>query len=55
MDHEVQRIYTELKRLLARDDLPPGVRANAEQAVSAVWQMLNDLGLDYEYLYDLGV
>jgi hypothetical protein len=52
---EFLRIYTDLKRLLARDDLPPGVRANAEQALSALWQIVNDLGLAYEFLYDLGV
>ena len=55
MTDEVLRIYADLKRLLARDDLPPGVRANAEQALVAVWQIVNDLALEYEYLYDLGV
>ena len=54
-DAEVLRIYADLKRLLARDDLPPGARANAEQALSAMWQIVNDLGLAYEFLYDLGV
>jgi hypothetical protein len=52
---DVLRIYADLKRLLAREDLPPGVRANAEQALSAMWQVVNDLALEYEYLYDLGV
>jgi hypothetical protein len=54
-DGEILRIYADLMRLLARDDLPPGVRANAEQALSAMWQIVNDLGLAYEFLYDLGV
>jgi hypothetical protein len=51
----VRRIYADLKLLLARDDLPPGLRRNAVQALSAVWMMMGDLALDYEMLYDLGV
>ena len=54
-DDEVLHIYEALKRLLARDDLPPAVRANAQQALSAMWQVVNDLGLEDEFLYDLGV
>jgi hypothetical protein len=53
--NEVHRIYHDLKALLERGDLPPGVRANAEQALSAMWQAVNNLGLEYEFLYDLGV
>jgi hypothetical protein len=52
---EVLEIYCALKVLLQRDDLPPGVRASAEQALSAMWQAVNNLGLEYEFLYDLGV
>ena len=48
-------LYRGLKALLERDDLPPSVRANAQQALSAMWQVVNNLGLEYEYLYDLGV
>jgi hypothetical protein len=51
----VRRIYDDLKTLLARDDLPPGLRRNGVQALSAVWMMMGDLALDYEMLYDLGV
>ena len=51
----VRRVYDDLKTLLARDDLPPGLRRNAIQALSAVWMMMGDLALEYEMLYDLGV
>jgi hypothetical protein len=49
------QVYRDLKALLGRDDLPPAVRTNVEQALSAMWQVVNNLGLEYEYLYDLGV
>lgn len=55
IDATVRRVYTDLKALLARDDLPPGLRANAVDALAAVWQMMGDLGAEYEMLYDLGV
>ena len=51
----VQRVYADLKALLARDDLPPGLRRNAIAALAPVWQMMGDLALEYEMLYDLGV
>ncbi|HZS02401.1 MAG TPA: hypothetical protein VFE37_27040 [Chloroflexota bacterium] len=55
VEETVRRLYADLKALLARDDLPPGLRRNAVQALSAVWMMMGDLALDYEMLYDLGV
>ena len=55
VEEAVRRIYGDLKTLLAREDLPPGLRRNAIQALSAVWMMMGDLALDYEMLYDLGV
>jgi hypothetical protein len=55
LDAQVLRIYGELKGVLERDDLPPAVRSNAQQALAAMWQVVNNLGLEYEYLYDLGV
>lgn len=52
---EVQEIYRQLKSALQREDLAPGVRVNLEQALSAVSLAMNNLGLEYEPLYDLGV
>ena len=48
------RIYDDLKALLARDDLDPAVRASAVQALANVSLAVQDLGLVYEMLYDLG-
>ncbi|MBI4491942.1 MAG: hypothetical protein HY690_04020 [Chloroflexi bacterium] len=55
LEAQALSVYHELKALLERDDLPPGVRANAQQAISAMWQAVNNLAADYEFLYDLGV
>jgi hypothetical protein len=52
---QVLASYRQLKALVERDELPPGVRTNLEQALSALWQAVNNLALDYEFLYDLGV
>jgi hypothetical protein len=51
----VRRVYADLKAMLADYDLDPGTRANAVAALAAVWQIANDLGLEYEMLYDLDV
>lgn len=56
-DTETQylRIYTELKALAARDDLPPCVERNVKKSLACMWQVVNDLDLEFEQLYDLGV
>ena len=57
LDHERQtlRIYHDLKALAGRDDLPPCVARNVRQALASMWQATNDLNLQFEQLYDLGV
>jgi hypothetical protein len=57
VDHEREtlRIYQDLKTLAARDDLPPCVARNVRQALASMWQATNDLNLQFEQLYDLGV
>jgi hypothetical protein len=56
-DHERQtlRVYQDLKALAGRDDLPPCVARNVRQALASMWQATNDLNLQFEQLYDLGV
>ncbi|MGO8950999.1 MAG: hypothetical protein ACLQUY_25770 [Ktedonobacterales bacterium] len=49
------RVYEELKALAGRDDLPPCVARNVRMALAAMWQATNDLDLQFEQLYDLGV
>jgi hypothetical protein len=55
LDAKLLNVYHELKEILQRDDLSPSVRANAVQALSCMAMVVNDLALEYELLYDLGV
>ena len=47
--------YQSLKALAARDDLPPCAARNVRKALAAMWQTTNDLDLQFEQLYDVGV
>ncbi|MEO8285905.1 MAG: hypothetical protein ABI670_05680 [Chloroflexota bacterium] len=52
---ELVEIYEALKRLAADDDLAPCAARNVRAALSAMWQVTNDLGLQFEQLYEVGV
>jgi hypothetical protein len=52
---ELMVLYTSLKRLAARDDLPPCAARNVRKALAALWQATNDLDLQFEQLYEVGV
>ena len=56
-DTETQllRLYDELKALAARSDLPPCAERNVKKALACMWQIVNDLDLEFEQLYELGV
>lgn len=54
-ESELLSIYDALKKLAARNDLPPCAARNVKQALSAMWQATNDLDLQFEQLYDVGV
>jgi hypothetical protein len=47
--------YESLKALAGRDDLPPCAARNVRKALACLWQVTNDLDLQFEQLYDLGV
>ncbi len=49
------RLYRELKALAAREDLPPCAERNVKKALACMWQVVNDLDLEFEQLYDVGV
>ena len=55
MDATCLRLYTELKALAARTDLPPCTERNVKKALACLWQVVNDLNLEFEQLYDVGV
>jgi len=48
-------VYQALKDLARRDDLPPCAARNVRKALACVWQVTNDLDMQFEQLYDLGV
>ena len=44
-ERELVDLYTRLKALSQRDDLPPVASANAKQAMVLLWNACNDLAL----------
>ena len=54
-ERELMDVYQTLKRLAARDDLPPCAARNVRKALACMWQATNDLALQWEQLYEVGV
>lgn len=54
-ERELLAVYEALKRLAANDDLPPCAARNVRRALAAMWQVTNDLDLQFEQLYEVGV
>ena len=54
-EREIYAIYLALKKLAAREDLPPCVARNIRKALACLWQTTNDLDLQFEQLFHLGV
>lgn len=54
-EQELLAVYEALKKLAARDDLTPAAARNVRKALASMWQATNDLNLQFEQLYDLGV
>jgi hypothetical protein len=48
-------VYETLKKLAAQSDLPPCAARNVRKALACIWQATNDLDLQFEQLYELGV
>lgn len=47
--------YEALKALAADTQAPPCVSSNARKALASAWQIVNDLGLVFEQLYEYEV
>ncbi len=47
--------YSELKELAGRTDLAPCVTSNVRSALALLWQVVNDLDIEFEQLYEVGV
>ncbi|HZU04092.1 MAG TPA: hypothetical protein VFA10_30800 [Ktedonobacteraceae bacterium] len=54
-ERELLQVYETLKKLAAQSDLPPCAGRNVRRALAAMWQVTNDLDLQFEQLYDVGV
>ena len=54
-ERELLSVYEALKRLAGRSDLPPCAARNVRKALSSMWQVTNDLDLQFEQLYEFGV
>ena len=54
-ERELMDVYESLKRLARQADLPPCAARNVRKALACMWQATNDLGLQWEQLYDVGV
>jgi len=54
-ERQLVDVYDRLKQLAAREDLAPCVQHNVRKALACLWQVTNDLDLQFEQLYDLGV
>ena len=54
-EKEILATYLALKKLAAREDLSPCVARNVRKALACLWQATNDLDLQFEQLYHLGV
>jgi hypothetical protein len=54
-EQELLNAYEALKKLAAQSDLPPCVARNVRKALACLWQGTNDLDLQFEQLYNLGV
>lgn len=52
---EIGWLYRKTKAMLGRDDLPPCARRNLMKSLACLYQVVNDAGIEFEHLYDLGV
>lgn len=54
-EQRILAAYEQLKALAADADLPPCAARNVRKALACMWQATNDLDLQFEQLYELGV
>ena len=54
-EQDLINVYETLKKLAAQSDLPPCAARNVRKALACIWQATNDLDLQFEQLYELGV
>ena len=47
-EQEVLDLYHRLKELAPREDIPPCARGNLQDATVALWNVVNDLMLEFD-------
>lgn len=55
VEKKVMQTYELLKELSGDPSVAPCVKANSQKALACVWQIVNDLGLTHEQLFEFGV
>ncbi len=54
VEEQALQLYNGLKEFLTMPDLPPCAQSNARVALAALSQIVNDLDIEFEYLYEYG-
>jgi hypothetical protein len=55
LHREFLDLYLRTKVLCVRKDLPPYASRNLRKSLACLYQIVNDGGVVYEHLYDIGV
>jgi hypothetical protein len=55
LHREFLDLYLRTKVLCVRKDLPPYASRNLKKSLACLYQIVNDGGVVYEHLYDIGV
>jgi hypothetical protein len=55
LHRELLEVYLHTKSLCARKDLPPYAARNLRKSLACLYQIVNDAGIVFEHLYDIGV
>ena len=55
LDREILDLYLRTKVLCVRKDLPPCASRNLRKSLACLYQVVNDGGVVFEHLYDIGV
>jgi hypothetical protein len=55
LHRDVLDLYLRTKALCERKDLPPYAARNLRKSLASLYQVVNDAGIVFEHLYDVGV
>lgn len=55
VEEKALQVYELLKQISVDPNSAPSTKANAQRALACVWQIVNDLGLVHEQLFEYGI